>query len=133
MNEWSDLHIRDNFRLAIEASPAGIRRIEFGGRGITNHSLNPLMQETIRQLRAYFAGELREFNLPLEMIGTEFQKRVWRALVTIPYGQTRSYTQVAAQIGAPKAVRAVGAANGRNPIPVIVPCPRVIGPSGDLA
>jgi methylated-DNA-[protein]-cysteine S-methyltransferase len=66
------------------------------------------------------------------MEGTEFQKRVWCALLTIPYGETRSYTQIAAQIGAPKAVRAVGAANGRNPIPVIVPCHRVIGASGDL-
>ena len=90
------------------------------------------MRETIRQLRLYFAGDLRMFDLPLELIGTEFQKQVWSALVTIPYGETRSYTEIAEQIGAPRAVRAVGAANGRNPIPIIVPCHRVIGASGSL-
>jgi methylated-DNA-[protein]-cysteine S-methyltransferase len=132
MYEWSDLQVHGDFRLAIQIGSAGVRAIEFGSRGEPNRSSNPLMHETIRQLRVFFAGELREFDLPLDMAGTEFQKRVWRALLTIPYGETRSYTQIAAQIGAPKAVRAVGAANGRNPIPVIVPCHRVIGASGDL-
>ena len=86
----------------------------------------------MRQLQAYFKGELKSFDVPLEIAGTEFQKRVWSALRTIPYGQTRSYSQIAAQISAPQAVRAVGAANGRNPIPIIVPCHRVIGASGSL-
>ena len=91
-----------------------------------------MMRETLRQLRAYFAGELRTFDVPLEMIGTEFQRRVWQALRKIPYGETTSYSQLASRIGAPRALRAVGAANGRNPIPIIVPCHRVIGASGHL-
>ena len=88
--------------------------------------------EVIRQLNAYFAGELREFEIPLLMLGTEFQKRVWKALLTIPYGETMSYGELAKKIGEPKAVRAVGAANGQNPIPIIVPCHRVIGSDGSL-
>jgi methylated-DNA-[protein]-cysteine S-methyltransferase len=88
--------------------------------------------EVIRQLRAYFGGELKEFDLPLAMEGTEFQIRVWNALRTIPYGETISYAQLARHIGNPKAVRAVGLANGSNPIPIIVPCHRVIGSDGSL-
>ncbi len=88
--------------------------------------------EVIRQLRAYFRGELKEFDLPLAMEGTEFQLRVWNALRTIPYGETISYAQLAERIGNPKAVRAVGLANGSNPIPIIVPCHRVIGSGGSL-
>jgi len=86
----------------------------------------------MRQLNAYFAGELREFEIPLLMEGTEFQKRVWKALLAIPYGETISYGELAKKIGEPKAVRAVGAANGQNPIPIIVPCHRVIGSDGSL-
>ena len=85
-----------------------------------------------QQLTEYFAGERREFDLPLKLNGTEFQMSVLRALQQIPYGETTSYAEVAARIGRPKAVRAVGAANGRNPIPIIVPCHRVIGSHGDL-
>lgn len=84
------------------------------------------------QLAEYFAGERRDFDLPLSLEGTEFQVAVLKALQDIPYGETRSYGAIAKQIGRPKAVRAVGAANGRNPIPIIVPCHRVIGSSGDL-
>jgi len=80
-------------------------------------------------LRPYFAGALREFHLPLDIEGTDFQKRVWRQLTTIPYGETRSYSQIAEAIGSPRAVRAVGAANGANPIAIVVPCHRVIGPA----
>jgi O-6-methylguanine DNA methyltransferase len=83
-------------------------------------------------LQAYFAGRLREFRIPLDLRGTDFQMRVWRQLQTIPYGETRSYLQIAAAIGLPKAVRAAGAANGANPVPIIVPCHRVIGASGKL-
>ncbi len=83
-------------------------------------------------MRAYFAGELREFQLPLDMRGTDFQLRVWRQLRTIPYGETRSYSEIARAIQAPNAVRAVGAANGANPISIVVPCHRVIGSSGKL-
>ena len=88
--------------------------------------------EVIRQLQAYFRGELEEFDVPLAMEGTEFQIRVWNALRTIPYGETISYAQLARRIGNPKAVRAVGLANGSNPIPIIVPCHRVIGSDGSL-
>jgi len=88
--------------------------------------------EVIRQLKGYFRGELKEFDLPLVMEGTDFQLRVWNALRAIPYGQTVSYAQLAGRIGNPKAVRAVGLANGHNPIPIIVPCHRVIGSDGSL-
>lgn len=85
-----------------------------------------------QQLTEYFAGERREFDLPLKLNGTEFQMNVLHALQQIPYGETMSYADIAERIGRPKAVRAVGAANGRNPIPIIVPCHRVIGSHGDL-
>ncbi len=88
--------------------------------------------EVIRQLQAYFRGELKVFDVPLAMEGTDFQLRVWNALRAIPYGETISYAQLAERIGNPKAVRAVGLANGSNPIPIIVPCHRVIGSDGSL-
>lgn len=90
------------------------------------------LAEACRQLREYFAGERREFDLPLKLDGTEFQVSVLRALQDIPYGETLSYGDVAKKIGHPKAVRAVGAANGRNPLPIVIPCHRVIGSTGDL-
>lgn len=93
---------------------------------------HPVVAEAARQLKAYFARELRDFELPLVLKGTPFQCRVWRALQQIPYGQTRSYAEQARAIGAPDAIRAVGSANGRNPIPVVVPCHRVIGSNGKL-
>jgi AraC family transcriptional regulator of adaptative response/methylated-DNA-[protein]-cysteine methyltransferase len=85
-----------------------------------------------RELDMYFAGRLRKFKVPLILAGTEFQKKVWQALQTIPYGQTRSYGQQAIMIGQPKAARAVGRANGDNPIAIIVPCHRVIGNNSQL-
>jgi len=85
-----------------------------------------------RQLEQYFAGERKEFDLPLQLTGTEFQVQVLEELQRIPYGETTSYGDIAKRIGRPKAVRAVGAANGRNPLPIIIPCHRVIGSSGDL-
>jgi methylated-DNA-[protein]-cysteine S-methyltransferase len=88
--------------------------------------------DAVDQLQAYFAGELIGFDLDMELIGTAFERRVWAALQTIPYGETRSYGEIAEQIGAPGAFRAVGRANGRNPIGIIVPCHRVIGANGDL-
>ncbi len=89
-------------------------------------------KEVISQLEGYFAGELKDFDLPLAPVGTEFQQTVWEALTEIPYGETWSYGQLAKHIGRPKASRAVGAANGLNPIPVIIPCHRVIGSNGKL-
>jgi methylated-DNA-[protein]-cysteine S-methyltransferase len=88
--------------------------------------------EVTRQLQEYFAGALREFEIPLFMEGTDFQRRVWKNLQKIPYGETISYGELANRIGNPKAVRAVGAANGQNPLPIIVPCHRVIGSNGSL-
>lgn len=90
------------------------------------------LADACAQLREYFAGERREFNLPLKLNGTEFQISVLEALQQIPYGETTSYGEIAKRIGRPRAVRAVGAANGRNPIPIVVPCHRVIGSTGDL-
>ena len=92
----------------------------------------PLMQEANRQLDAYFAGELQRFELPLAPKGTVFQQACWRALLEIPYGQTRSYAEQAAAIGNPKATRAVGMANHRNPLPILIPCHRVVGKDGKL-
>ncbi|MGV0994214.1 MAG: methylated-DNA--[protein]-cysteine S-methyltransferase [Mycobacterium sp.] len=88
--------------------------------------------DAVEQLDAYFAGSLTEFDVDLELVGTEFQRRVWAALQTIPYGETRSYGEIAEQIGSPAASRAVGMANGRNPISIIVPCHRVIGAAGAM-
>jgi methylated-DNA-[protein]-cysteine S-methyltransferase len=88
--------------------------------------------EATSQLDAYFAGELRAFDLPLAPSGTPFEERVWAELLTIPYGTTISYAELARRIGCPGAARAVGRANGRNPIPIVIPCHRVIGSSGDL-
>ena len=93
---------------------------------------HPVLLETERQLKEYFAGRRKIFDLKLDFAGTEFQKKVWQALLAIPFGETRSYTQIANQIGSPKAVRAVGAANGRNPISIIAPCHRVVGSTGKL-
>lgn len=101
-------------------------------RTYTENNTHPMLEEAQRQLKEYFEGQRTSFSLPLDPVGTEFQKDVWNALSTIPYGETRSYGDIARQIGREKAIRAVGAANGRNPISIIVPCHRVIGASGDL-
>lgn len=125
---------------------AGIRIIE-DGKAVTsikftvNHPIpptdalkkeTPLIQETYQQLCEYFAGKRTSFDVPLETYGTDFQKRVWKTLCTIPYGETRSYQQIAAIAGCPKGARAVGMANNRNPISIIIPCHRVIGADGSL-
>ena len=91
-----------------------------------------VLSEAARQLDAYFAGRLRTFELPLGLEGTPFQQRVWSALRDVPFGETRSYAQLAKAIGMPSAMRAVGAANGRNPIAIVVPCHRVVGADGSL-
>jgi methylated-DNA-[protein]-cysteine S-methyltransferase len=93
---------------------------------------HPVLCETERQLNDYFAGKLKKFSLKFDFAGTDFQRKVWQALPAIPFGETRSYGDIARQIGHPKAVRAVGAANGKNPISIIVPCHRVIGSNGKL-
>ncbi len=113
-----------------ERNADGLSGVRFeGDRAV---STDPLLLDAADQLRAYFAGELREFDLPLAPRGTEFQRQVWAAVSGIPYGATAAYSEIAAAIGRPSACRAVGAANGRNPLPVIVPCHRVIGAAGSL-
>jgi methylated-DNA-[protein]-cysteine S-methyltransferase len=91
-----------------------------------------LCRDAVLQLDEYFKGKRRQFNLPLSIEGTEFRKRVWKELCTIPYGETRSYAEIAAAIGKPQAPRAIGQANRANPLPIIIPCHRVIGKNGDL-
>jgi methylated-DNA-[protein]-cysteine S-methyltransferase len=99
---------------------------------VSEDKKHPVLLETERQLNDYFSGKRKSFSLKLDFLGTEFQKKVWAALLTIPFGETRSYAQIAKQIKSPKAVRAVGAANGKNPISIIAPCHRVIGSTGKL-
>ena len=121
--------------LRLVSGDAHLIAIEFDGqyqRRATADQQDPVLRETAHQLREYFRGERHHFDLPLSPAGTEFQHRVWNALSEIPYGEVRSYRDIAGAIGRSSAVRAVGAANGRNPIPVVVPCHRVIGSDGSL-
>jgi len=135
MTDWTDENVLDDVTLRLVASENGILEIllhwEKPADGRHNPA-HPVLREAARQLRAYFAGDLRQFNLPLDLRGTDFQLRVWNQLLKIPYGETRSYSDIARAIHSPKAVRAVGAANGANPISIVVPCHRVIGSSGKL-
>ena len=127
-------------RLKLVASAAGLAAILWENDNprrvpldlVAEVSNHPVLLETEQQLREYFAGERREFTVPLDFGGTAFQNQVWQALLSIPFGETRTYTEIARQIGKPEAVRAVGAANGRNPISIIAPCHRVIGSTGKL-
>ena len=120
--------------LLLAVSGRGLLALEFGGRRIPAEWVES--EEKIapfaRQVEEYFAGRRREFDLALDLRGTDFQKRCWRELLKIPYGETRSYADIARAIGNPAAVRAVGLANGQNPIAIIVPCHRVIGSDGSL-
>lgn len=115
---------------------AAVQHPEVGKAGVLDDIAalreTPLLKRAGTQLLEYLAGERKEFDLPLAFEGTEFQQAVWKALLTIPYGQTRSYGQIAASIGNPRACRAVGMANNRNPIAIFVPCHRVIGANGKL-
>ena len=107
-------------------------RDQFSALNLKDGGNHKILQATEKQLGEYFLGYRKTFDLPLELKGTEFQKQVWNQLLKIPYGEHVTYGFQAAQIGRPKAVRAVGASNGKNPIPIIVPCHRVIGASGAL-
>lgn len=124
--------------LLVAGDEEGLRHLTFQGGA---HPFKPprawrrddaAFDEVRRQLRAYFAGELREFDLPLAPEGTPFQQAAWAALREIPYGETRTYGEQARRLGQPNASRAVGAANGRNPLGIVIPCHRVIGASGKL-
>ena len=135
MFNCNEATVVDGLTVRLVTSDSGLRAIDFDlSRPVegSRYGIHPIATEAVRQLRAYFAGQLRRFDLPLDMEGTDFQLRVWRELENIRYGETRSYLEIAAAIGAPRAVRAVGAANGANPIPIVVPCHRVIGASGKL-
>ncbi len=93
---------------------------------------HPVLDEAATQLEEYFAGRRQEFDIPLDLSGTEFQRAAWSALANVPFGETRSYRQQAEAIGRPKAVRAIGAANGQNPVPIVLPCHRIVGSDGSL-
>jgi len=117
----------------IVGNQEGILTITFNKEPlVTDRDLPDCMQECLRQLDEYFKGQRKRFNVPLLLVGTEFQKAVWRQLQKIPFGRTASYGDVARAIGSPKAFRAVGNANNKNPIPLIIPCHRVIGSDGKL-
>jgi len=119
--------------IEIAASDQGIHAILFVDTSSAPSSTDqPLLQQCQLQLQQYFAGERQQFDLPLAATGTGFQQQVWQALCQIDYGQTCSYSAIAARLNNPKAVRAVGAANGRNPLSIVVPCHRVIGANGSL-
>jgi methylated-DNA-[protein]-cysteine S-methyltransferase len=119
----------DGESLQLLGLPAGKARVQADGLWLPAETR---YGEAKRQLAAYFAGKLQQFELALAPVGTAFQQKVWHSLRTIPYGATCSYGDIARQIGKPTAVRAVGAANARNPLPIIIPCHRVIGSTGKL-
>ena len=118
----------------IEATRSEVTLVEFvkGRAPRAGSGSSPALDAAVRQLDEYFRGRRRVFELMLRLGGTEFQNRVWRALLDVGYGETASYGEIARAVGRPKSMRAVGAANGRNPISIIVPCHRIIGGSGDL-
>ena len=120
-------------KLTIYEEDGFISKIEFGNREISqNTHESELISKCYSELVEYFKGERKEFDLPLAPKGTEFQKKVWNALLKIPYGETRSYKDIAISIGNEKGCRAVGGANNKNPIPIIIPCHRVIGINSKL-
>ncbi|MFZ3211541.1 MAG: methylated-DNA--[protein]-cysteine S-methyltransferase [Terriglobales bacterium] len=119
--------------LLLAVSERGLMALEFGRGDVAGWVESPEKTAPyVRQLEEYFAGRRRGFDLPLDLRGTDFQKRCWQELLKIPHGETRSYAEIARAIGNPAAVRAVGLANGKNPIAIIVPCHRVIGSDGSL-
>jgi methylated-DNA-[protein]-cysteine S-methyltransferase len=119
--------------LGLVASNDALIGVFFDGHRLARDGSSAVLDETTRQLEEYFAGDRVEFELPLELHGTDFQRQCWLALASIPYGQTVSYGEQARRLGlGPDAARAVGAANGRNPIPIVLPCHRVIGADGSL-
>lgn len=118
--------------LVLVASALGLRRIEWDGGPARHEPASGVLAEARRQLDEYFAGARRRFDLPLDLDGTPFQLEAWRALELVPFGTTRSYGEQARRLGRPAAARAVGAANGRNPLPIVLPCHRLVGADGSL-
>ena len=128
-------------RLRLVATDRGLSRLLFDEQAdadlrsagdSTQTDDHPVLAAATTQLEEYFAGQRQEFDVPLDLEGTEFQRAAWSALASVPYGETRSYRQQAEAIGRPKAVRAIGAANGRNPVPIVLPCHRIVGSDGSL-
>lgn len=120
-------------RITLASDGAAITQLVFGAAELSGRQTpTALTNEAANQIQEYLAGKRKQFDLPLDPQGTDFQKRVWKALEDIPYGQTRSYQEVARAIGNPRAMRAVGGANNKNPLPIFIPCHRVVGVNGDL-
>ena len=125
----------DRFRspigvISVCADESCVKRLVFGS--VDRENRNTVTDEAVKQLKEYFAGTRKSFTVPVDPDGTEFQKTVWKSLMTVPYGETRTYKDMAKEIGNDKAFRAVGNANGANPIPIIIPCHRVVASSGKL-
>lgn len=116
----------------LQGGPNGVRSISISDREDVPESVSPVLEQACQQLREYFEGRRTGFELVLDPQGTEFQQTVWKALLEIPYGQTISYMDLAKRLGDPLAIRAVAAANGQNPLWVVVPCHRVVGSDGSL-
>ncbi|MDK2594601.1 methylated-DNA--[protein]-cysteine S-methyltransferase [Pseudoalteromonas obscura] len=132
MNLFTDYFQSPLGLIEVKASNLGIRQLIFCGDQTTEVKSSALLKECKQQLSAYFAKQLTQFDLDLDWQGTPFQQQVWQALISIPFGQSMSYLELAEHLNNPKAVRAVGGANGRNPITLIVPCHRVIGANGKM-
>lgn len=118
--------------LTLRAEDGALTAILFGDQRTGLPGSDQILDQAEAELKEYFAGERKEFAVPIRLTGTEFQKKVWAALAEIPYGETATYGEIAVRIGKPKACRAVGTANHHNPVPIIVPCHRVIGAGGSL-
>ena len=120
-------------RITLASDGDSITQLVFGAAELSGKNVSTsLTNDAANQVQEYLAGKRKRFDLPLSPAGTEFQQRVWQALLAIPYGETRTYQEVAHMIGNPKALRAVGGANNKNPLPLFIPCHRVIGANGDL-
>jgi len=147
MAYWASFLPDDRVFIHVAATPSGICRLSIGVQDtdFTNqlqlqyssytwqqNPQWPLLREAMKQVAAYFRRELQDFDLPLDLHGTEFQQKVWLALRNIPYGRTRTYADIARDVGSPKATRAVGGANHVNPVPIVVPCHRVVAANGQL-
>ena len=122
----------DGHIVEVSFMEADTRRKFQGAAALSESTDSAVIKACIKELDAYFAGKLREFTVPIKLIGTDFRKKVWAALMTIPYGETISYKELAQRIGQPTAIRAVGGANHHNPVSIIVPCHRVVGAGGAL-
>src|SRR5260370_32831205 len=133
---WTGFTAVSGWQMQLVCGQDALLRVSFGGRQPTaaweRDDDCPLLADARQQIDAYLSGEREKFDLPILAEGTPFQQRVWNALRQIPYGQTRSYADIAVSLGDPKATRAVGAANGRHPIPLIIPCHRVVNADGGL-